>query len=196
MVIRLGKTQSNPFPNVRLEGDRIFLRPPVIEDWRDWAELREQSRVFLEPWEPAWPPDAHSRTVFQRRVRRQIQEWRDGAGYSFFFFRQGDERLLGGIGLSNVRRGVAQAGTLGYWIGQPFARLGFTSEAVDSVVRFAFRDLGLHRVEAACLPHNEASRRLLRRLGFQEEGYARGYLKIAGHWQDHILHALLREDRA
>src|SRR5690606_8353507 len=106
---------------------------------------------------------------------------------NFHILRREDNALLGGITLSNVRRGVAQAGTLGYWIGRPYARQGFMSEALAAVVNYGFEQQGLHRLEAACLPTNEASRRALLRTGFREEGYARRYLRIHGEWQDHLL---------
>jgi [ribosomal protein S5]-alanine N-acetyltransferase len=102
--------------------------------------------------------------------------------------------LTGGIGLSNVRRGVAETASLGYWIGEPYARQRYMSAALPLVLDFAFDRLRLHRVEAACLPTNVPSRALLLRTGFQQEGYARNYLLIDGKWQDHLLFAILRED--
>ena len=101
---------------------------------------------------------------------------------------------MGGVTLSNVRRGVAQAASVGYWIGERFARQGYMTEAVLAVVEFAFEELGLHRVEAACLPENDASRSLLLKVGFRQEGYARQYLRINGKWQDHLLFEMLRDD--
>ncbi len=196
MVLRLGRPTASPFPEVRLEGRRVMLRPPQAEDWREWAELREASRSFLTPWEPSWPPDSLTRTAYLQRLRRQIQDWRNGVGFAFFTFERSQGQLIGGIGLTQVRRGVAQTGTLGYWCGAAFANQGYTSEALRQVVAFAFTELDLHRVEAACLPENAASRALLARLGFQEEGMARGYLKINGRWRDHLLFARLCDDAA
>ena len=100
--------------------------------------------------------------------------------------------MLGALTLSNVRRGVAQMATLGYWIGAPFARQGYMTDALQALLPFAFDHLHLHRVEAACLPRNDASIALLRRAGFEQEGLARSYLKINGAWQDHLLFARLR----
>ena len=99
-------------------------------------------------------------------------------------------RLTGGITLSNVRRGVAQMGSVGYWCGKPFARHGHTLAAVRALSEFAFRTLGLHRLEAACIPENAPSRALLAKAGFTEEGFARAYLKINGAWRDHVLFGL------
>lgn len=177
-----------------IEGERVYLRPPRYGDWRAWAALREQSRGFLTPWEPTWPGDALSRASFRRRQRHVIAEWHEDSGYSFFIFRREDDRLLGGVTLSNLRRGIAQAASLGYWTGAPHARQGYMSAALQALLPFAFERLGLHRIEAACLPHNAASRRLLERTGFNEEGLARRYLRINGTWQDHVLYAVLRDD--
>ncbi|HEX3861701.1 MAG TPA: GNAT family protein [Stellaceae bacterium] len=187
---RLFLARSEPF---RLTGEQVFLRPPERGDYEDWASLRAASRNFLTPWEPSWPPDALSRGNFRARLSRYTEDWRTDQGYNFFIFRS-DEALAGGIGLSNLRRGVAETASLGYWIGQSFARQRLMTAALPLVIDFAFERLRLHRVEAACLPTNVPSRALLRRTGFHEEGYARNYLLIDGKWQDHLLFAVLRED--
>ena len=181
-------------PNLRLASGRVFIRPPEVADWPSWAELRTVSRAFLTPWEPTWPADALSRAAYRRRLARYSADWREDEGYNFLVFRAADKRLLGGLGLSNVRRGVAETGSLGYWIGAPHARQGYMTEALGLVLAFAFEQLRLHRVEAACLPINDASRSLLLTLGFTQEGYARRFLCIDGAWRDHLLFALLQED--
>lgn len=178
---------------LRLDASLVFMRPAQAADWEEWATLRDRSRDFLTRWEPTWPPDALARSAFQRRVKRQAQEWRRDEGYSFLVFERTTGQLVGGIGLSNVRRGVAQMATMGYWVGRPYARRGYTSEAARLALGFAFNQLGLHRVEAACLPDNEASQGLLDKVGFVREGYARGYLRIDGRWADHVLFGLLRD---
>ncbi|MGH6946555.1 MAG: GNAT family N-acetyltransferase [Kiloniellales bacterium] len=185
-----GKFTAGPV----LEGPRTYLRPPTQRDWRDWSQLRAASRTFLAPWEPTWPADALTRGSYRRRLRQYRAEVRDGSGQSFFLFRGEDDALLGGITLSNLRRGVAQSASLGYWIGAPVRRQGYMTEALAAIVDYGFDRLGLHRLEAACLPENEASQGLLLKAGFKEEGYARQYLKIDGRWRDHRLFALLRSD--
>lgn len=177
-----------------LKHGRVFLRLPRRRDWRAWSRLRATSQGFLAPWEPAWPADALTKRAFRRRVQQYVHEADMGQGYGFLIFRTGDDVLLGGISLNNIRRGVAQSASLGYWIGEPYARQGYMAEALSAVLDFAFEQLKLHRVEAACLPENAASQGLLRKLGFAEEGYARGYLRINGQWQDHVLFALLYDD--
>jgi ribosomal-protein-alanine N-acetyltransferase len=173
---------------------RVYLRPPLARDFADWARVRKQSKAFLIPWEPTWAHDALTRASYRRRLRHYVGEWRQGAGYAFFIFTREGERLVGGITLSNVRRGVAQAASVGYWIDEAHARQGYMTEALLAVCEFSFSRIGLRRLEAACLPQNEASRGLLEKVGFQYEGYAREYLRIDGEWRDHLLYALLRDD--
>jgi ribosomal-protein-alanine N-acetyltransferase len=129
-------------------------------------------------------------------MRRYAREFHDDLGYPFLIFRASDGVLVGGISLSNVRRGVAQSASLGYWIGVPYARKGYMSAAAAALLPFAHTSLRLRRIEAACLPNNAGSTRLLEKLGFEREGYAREYLCIAGKWQDHLLFAHLAGDHA
>lgn len=177
-----------------LEGARVVLRAPRMEDWQAWADVRAESRAFLVPWEPAWPRDALTQAAFRRRMRIVQRERQAGTAFGFFVAERESGALLGGLTLSEIRRGVAQAATLGYWIGERHARQGYMSEAVGAVLPFVFETLHLHRLEAACLPENEPSRRLLEKIGFRREGLARAYLKIDGQWRDHLLFALLDSD--
>jgi ribosomal-protein-alanine N-acetyltransferase len=177
-----------------VEGKRLYLRRPRAGDFAQWAALREQSRTFLTPWEPSWPSDALTRESYRRRLRRTQREWREETGYGFQLIRKADGALLGGITLGAVRRGVSDSCVLGYWLGAPFARQGLMTEAVHCALDFAFDRLGLHRVEAACLPANVASRGLLLKCGFREEGLAREYLRIDGAWADHARFAILSTD--
>ncbi len=177
-------------------GDGVYLRHPSMTDYETWAELRELSRDFLTPWEPTWPKDDLTRSAFRRRLRRYERDLKEDLAYPFFVFEAGHDQLVGGLTLSGVRRGVTQSCSVGYWIAEPFKRRGHTRAALRAVVPYVFGDLLLHRLEAACLPHNTASRALLTQLGFVEEGYAREFLKINGTWQDHVLYALLENDTA
>ena len=177
-----------------IEGNGVILRAPQIADYPEWSSLRERSREFLTPWEPTWPADDLTRGAFRRRVRRYAEDLRADQSYAFFLFRKQDETLLGGMTLANIRRGVAQAGSLGYWMGAPFAGRGYMTAAVEALIPFAFGALRLHRLEAACIPSNTASVRLLERSGFVREGMARQYLCINGLWQDHLLYGLVGTD--
>jgi ribosomal-protein-alanine N-acetyltransferase len=184
---------ADPLPSVVGEG--VILRTPQATDHAEWAALREHSREFLTPWEPTWPADDLSRSAFRRRIRRYTEDLRTDQSYAFLIFRSTDGRLVGGLTLANVRRGVAQAGSLGYWMGLPYTRHRYMTAAVRAVIPFAFGTLRLHRLEAACIPTNTASIRLLENTGFVREGYAREYLCINGIWQDHLLYGRLKDSK-
>jgi ribosomal-protein-alanine N-acetyltransferase len=177
-----------------LRGDGVWLRAPHAGDYEEWSELRFRSHDFLKPWEPTWPPDDLTRASFRRRLRRYSEERRLDHSHSFFLFQNDTNRLLGGVTISNIRRSVAQTGTVGYWTGQPYAGKGHMTAGVRALVPHCFGTLRLRRLEAACIPTNAASIRLLEKVGFEREGYAREYLCIDGIWQDHLLFALLRRD--
>jgi ribosomal-protein-alanine N-acetyltransferase len=191
----LFRTLGSPEPFPPISGQGVLMRTPQMSDFAAWAELREASRAFLTPWEPTWPLDDLTRSAFRQRMRRYAEDLRTDQAYPFFIFRSEDNALVGGLALANIRRGVAQAGSLGYWIGARFARCGYMTAAVRALIPVAFDVLHLHRLEAACIPTNLASIRLLEKTGFQREGYARSYLCINGVWQDHLLYALLQNDR-
>jgi [ribosomal protein S5]-alanine N-acetyltransferase len=182
---------TEPLPTI--EGDGLLLRTPQMTDYEEWSALREASREFLVPWEPTWPDDDLTRGAFRRRIKRYSEDLRSDQGYAFLIVRYSDGALVGGLTLANIRRGVAQACSLGYWMGRPFVRQSYMTAAVRAVVPFAFATLRLHRIEAACIPTNAGSIRLLEKNGFIREGYARQYLCINGIWQDHLLFARLND---
>ncbi|WP_196053612.1 GNAT family N-acetyltransferase [Paracoccus lichenicola] len=179
---------------VRLETERIVLRLPAHTDFHAWVSLRQSSRDFLTPWEPVWSPDHLTRKSFVNRVYWAARASRGGTALPLFLVRR-DGVLLGAITLDNIRRGPAQSGTIGYWIGQDFARQGYMREAIGVLVHHAFTALDLSRIEAACLPENAASRGVLEKSGFKYEGVAQSYLQIDGRWRNHVLYANLRSDR-
>ncbi|TQI76030.1 [SSU ribosomal protein S5P]-alanine acetyltransferase [Bosea sp. AK1] len=185
---------SEPPSRPLIRTPNLYLRAPQAGDHAAWSALRMESREFLAPWEPTWNEDDLTRTSFRLRAKRAAREISTDEAYSLFIFETHTETLLGGLTLGLVRRGVAQACTLGYWMGRRHAGKGHMTEAVRGAVRFAFSDLALHRVEAACQPNNEPSRRLLERVGFRHEGLARAYLKINGNWADHLLYGVLASD--
>lgn len=189
-LFRIGVSPDTP---TFLRGDGLYLRPGEMRDFEQWANLRDRSRTFLTPWEPVWPSDDLTRAAFRRRIRAQAEELENDEAYPFLIFRD-DDALLGGLTVGQVRRGVSQTATLGYWMGEPFAGRGYMSRAVRAAANFTFGTLRLHRLEAACLAHNASSIRVLERVGFVREGFARSYLRINGRWQDHVLFALLESD--
>ena len=179
---------------VRLETERIVLRLPAHGDFHAWTSLRQSSRDFLTRWEPVWSPDHLTRKSFVNRVYWAARASRGGTALPLFLVRR-DGVLLGAITLDNIRRGPAQSGTIGYWIGQDFARQGYMREAIGVLVHHAFTALDLSRIEAACLPENVASRGVLEGSGFKYEGVAQSFLQIDGRWRNHVLYANLRGDR-
>lgn len=180
---------------IRIETERMTLRLPQHGDWHSWSALRAESSDFLHPWEPVWSPDHLMRKAFTNRVYWASRAQSQGTALPLLLFQREDQALLGAITLDNIRRGPAQAATIGYWIGQRHARHGFMREALLAVVHHAFTALDLSRVEAACLPENAASRGVLEKTGFKYEGVAQSYLQIAGRWRNHVLYANLRGDR-
>lgn len=181
-------------PDAEIRGEFVSLRLPNMSDYAAWAELRALSRQHLTPWEPQWARDELTRSSFRRRLRHIQREVRDDLGYAYLIFAETPLTLVGGLNISNVRRGIAQTASIGYWIGAPYAGRGLMTDAARTVTHFAFATLRLNRIEAACLPSNAASARVLAKVGFRLEGRARRYLKIDGRWQDHDLYALLHDD--
>ncbi|MBB3808815.1 GNAT family N-acetyltransferase [Pseudochelatococcus contaminans] len=185
-------TAGSQSPFVR--GAGIHLRIPQMRDFEAWAAIREESRSFLERWEPTWPPDDLTRPAFRRRIAWYEEDVARDASYPFFLFREEDGALMGGLTLGPVRRGVVQTCTLGYWMGERYACQGYMTKAVIAASHFVYSSLGLRRIEASCLPINRPSIGLLEKVGFVREGYAREYLCIAGVWEDHFLYAMLKDE--
>ena len=180
---------------LQIETQRMTLRSPTHSDFRPWAALRLASADHLTPWGPSWAADHLTRKAFTNRVYWAQRSVTSGTALPLFMFRRDDDALIGAITLDNIRRGPAQAGTLGYWTGASFARQGYMQEAIQAVVHYAFTRVDLSRIEAACLPENAASRGLLESCGFKYEGVAQSYLQISGRWRTHVLYAALRMDR-
>lgn len=193
MARSLFRFLSGASQGVLIEGDGVFLRPPVPADFEPWRALRQASRGFLEPWEPTWGSDELTRPAFRSRLRRYEQDHLAGHALALFLFLD-NGRLAGGLTLGSIRRGAAQSCTLGYWMGEAHAGRGHMHAALKAVVPYAFEAMRLHRIEAACIPDNMRSLALLEKAGFRREGYLRQYLKINGVWRDHLLYARIAGD--
>ena len=180
---------------VCVDTERLYLRAPAQTDYRQWSELRHASKEFLTPWEPTWSPDHLSRKSFFNRVYWSQKNINGGTAIPLFMFRREDDKFVGAITLDNIRHGPAQTGTMGYWIGQPYARHGYMTEALLAMVHYAFSTMDISRVESACLPENVASRGVLEKCGYKYEGVAQAYIQINGRWRTHVLYAALRADR-
>ncbi|MGZ2405974.1 GNAT family N-acetyltransferase [Rhizobium ruizarguesonis] len=179
---------------VELENDRYLLRLPRYQDFNQWHRLRAESRKFLEPWEPTWRRDELTEGAYRARVVRGKQEYTSGQAVPLFIFLKGDMTLVGGVTIGYIRRGAAQSCMIGYWMGERHAGQGHMFAALQMVIPYIFTGLELHRIEAACIPDNTRSIRLLEKAGFQREGYLRGYLKINGQWHDHVMFSRLATD--
>jgi [ribosomal protein S5]-alanine N-acetyltransferase len=180
---------------LKIDTERMVLRLPQHSDWVQWSALRRESLAFLTPWEPVWAADHFTRRAFTNRVYWASRAESQGTALSVLLVRREDQMLLGALTLDNIRRGPAQAGTIGYWMGAPYARQGYMREAILAVTHHAFTRMDLSRLEAACLPENSASRGVLEKCGFKYEGVAQSYLQINGRWRNHVLYANLRADR-
>mgnify|MGYP001350732227 FL=1 len=178
----------------KLTGERVFLRPPKRRDALKWQKLRMSSKSFLVPWEPSWDASSCTRRAYLRYFKNSNYLANMDRAYSFLIFKTDDKTLLGGINVGNVRRGVSQSASLGYWIGEKHSRNGYMKEALKLLIPSLFVDLRLNRIEAATLEENIASKNLLKKIGFKKEGVLRKYLKINGTWRDHILYGLLEND--
>ncbi|MBO9630443.1 GNAT family protein [Shinella sp. M31] len=191
-VFRFLSRQSD---TVELADDRHLLRLPRFHDYRQWYQLRSESRRFLEPWEPTWRGDELTESSFRARVIRNEQEFSSGQAVPLFVFERAEKTLLGGLTVGYIRRGAAQCCMIGYWMGERHAGQGHMFGALKLVIPYIFSSLQLHRIEAACIPDNTRSIRLLEKAGFRQEGYLREYLKINGEWRDHVMFSLLAADR-
>lgn len=185
---------EDSFHDIVLKTDRLYLRAPRKRDEEAWLHIRETSRAFLEPWEPSWPNRPLLRRDFKAFYKARRKKWQLDAGYSFFFFSQDDDKLMGSVNINNVVRGVAQFASLGYWMGAPYHNQGYMSEGLARIVSYCFDDLALHKITASCIPENKPSQKVLENLGFTYEGMARRHLKIAGQWRDHKAYGLLDSD--
>lgn len=173
-----------------IESGSVRLRAAEPSDFQDWQALREESRKHLTQWEPDWRDKETTIDAFRARLRLYGRQQRAGVGLSLCVRLIAGDRLIGGATLSDIRAHASHSATLGYWIGEKFLRRGYGLAAVKGVLRHAFEEMGLNRIEAACQPGNVASRALLAKAGFREEGFARDYLFINGAWRDHLLFAL------
>jgi ribosomal-protein-alanine N-acetyltransferase len=177
-----------------LYGEHHLLRLPRNSDYREWFRLRSDSRAFLQPWEPTWRSDELTEAAFRARVLRAGQEYSTSLAVPLLVFRKDDMTLLGGLTIGYIRRGASQSCMIGYWMGERHAGHGHMLAALKVAIPYIYGGLQLHRIEAACIPDNGKSIRLLEKAGFEREGLLRKYLKINGEWRDHVMFSRLPED--
>jgi ribosomal-protein-alanine N-acetyltransferase len=177
-----------------ITGRKVILRPPQYSDWKAWADERKKNKLYLQPWEPLWSINELERSSFVKRVRMFERLSHNDQAYSFLIFTSDNEDFIGEVNISNVLRGIIQSCTIGYWIAKDCEGKGMMSESLELVKEFIFNELKLHRIEAACLPHNMPSLKVLLKNGFIEEGTARKLLKINDKWQDHTVLSFILDD--
>jgi ribosomal-protein-alanine N-acetyltransferase len=177
-----------------ITGQKVILRPPQYSDWKAWADERKKNKLYLQPWEPLWSINELERSSFVKRVRMFERLSHNDQAYSFLIFTSDNEDFIGEVNISNVQRGIIQSCTIGYWIAKDCEGKGMMSESLELVKEFIFSELKLHRIEAACLPHNMPSLKVLLKNGFIKEGTARKLLKINDKWQDHTVLSFILDD--
>ena len=175
---------------------RVVLRPLVSDDFPQWREVRRANRDWLTKWEPkriaASPDVVEDRSAFSMRCHSRERERQLGSGFGFGVFVAGN--FAGEVNLNSVQRGPFQNAYVGYWIDERHAGHGYTPEAVVAVIRYAFEELDLHRIQISIVPRNTASRRVVEKIGVRAEGVAERYLEINGVWEDHIRFAITSEE--
>lgn len=194
MVWPLRDKNSDAPPDVRIETDRLVLRPAYAGDYPQWKFVRSRNYDYLKPFEPAWSAGCLSKDFFERRVKRLTDDWNNDRTYAFVLIHKEEGSLIGGLNINNVSRGAANFGSLGYWLDESAQGQGYMTEAGFAVLGHAFSTLHFSRMNAATLAHNQKSRTMLERLGFAEEGFAQKYIQIDGRRQDHVLFGLNAED--
>ncbi|MBL4804695.1 MAG: GNAT family N-acetyltransferase [Alphaproteobacteria bacterium] len=193
-ALKFSSLKKPSFPAIELSAERIYMRPPMIEDAKSWAEVRGRNISHIQPFDPKWPDDALTPDLFLRRISRQFYEWQHDRARAFLIFDTHTHALIGGMNINNICRGAAQYASLGFWIDEDCQGQGLMREALALTLKYCFEDLKLHRVHASCLPHNERSKKTLHAAGFKKEGFAEKYLQINGLWEDHVLFGLPKEN--
>jgi ribosomal-protein-alanine N-acetyltransferase len=185
------RVHSSP---LQLDGRRIALRTLTEADYPEWFEVRTRCRGWLIPWEPrpkGSPLPSEDRGSFAARCAIRERERQLGTGYGFGIF---TDRFVGEVTLSSIQRGPFQTASIGYWVDEAVAGHGLVPEAVVVTLRFAFESLTLHRVEISIIPRNQASRRVVEKLGIRMEGISERFLEIDGAWEDHCRFAITSEE--
>ncbi|WP_010492088.1 GNAT family N-acetyltransferase [Paenibacillus elgii] len=177
-----------------VHGDRIYIRPLDLPDVPALHRLRAENETFFRPFEPLQDSNAFTLDAVRESLVKTIAEREQDSAYAFGIFLNGTDELIGRVRLSSIVRGPWQNANLGYYISERFNGQGYMSEAVGLALRFAFENCGLHRVQAAIMPRNRGSIRVVEKNAMRLEGLARNYLQIHGVWEDHAIYAMTREE--
>jgi [ribosomal protein S5]-alanine N-acetyltransferase len=177
-----------------IESERLILRLLEPEDCSSAIAYHRNNKEHLMPFGPKWPPDFFNEEFWTKQVEINKQEYRADKSARFFLFEKSSPDVIGTVSFGGILRGAAQFSYLGYGLAKDKEKRGYMTEILKEAIKFAFNDLKLHRVMANYIPTNEASGKILKRLGFTVEGYASDYLYLNGKWQDHILTSLTNHD--
>ena len=186
-----------PSLSTRVATEHLVLRPPRTQDVPEMRRALRINAVHLRPWSiaPAAGEDPASLASVSRSVLQNRREWKRGQSFVFLVVhRDNERRVIGRVTLGGVLRGAFQNAYLGYWIDEEHQGRGLMTEAVLATTAFAFGSGGLHRVQAAVMPRNAASLRVVEKAGYRREGVAERYLSIAGVWEDHVIYATTAEE--
>ena len=189
-------------PLLELETERLFLQVPPVGAARRILEYCERNREHLSRWEPFRPEEYFTISFWRQQLLAAREEFLSGQSVRSFLVERDPKARDGGrsgpvIGVANLTqivRGVLQAGSLGYSLDEASEGKGLMTEALEALIGYAFDELELHRIMANYIPANDRSAAVLERLGFEREGFARRYLYIDGAWRDHVLTARLRDE--
>ena len=177
----------------RLYSERLQVRLLEPHEKDLMVRFRNENRDYLKPWEPLRRPDFFTEGFWEIQLRLTLRDFREGASAGFVLLSPVEDEVLGVCNYTNIVRGTFQSCQLGYALAEKHQHKGLMFEALSMTNQYMFDDLGLHRIMAGYLPHNERSGKLLDRLGFEKEGLARKYLKINGRWEDHQLTSLIND---
>lgn len=179
----------------KLESERIILRLACLDDVPAIIRYYTENKIHLAPFEPLRFSGFYTESYWYEQVKQALYEFSTDYSLQLFLFtKENEDAIIGSINFRNFIRGVFQSCTLGYSLAEASQGKGYMTEALEVAINYVFAQLNMHRIMASYLPHNQRSGRLLKRLGFVVEGYARDYLLIDGHWQDHILSSLINHN--
>ena len=176
-----------------LETNRLDLKLSDLDFVNDVLEFYLENKGFLREWEPSKAKAFFSVAYLEAVLNNEIEQTKFGGLYRFWIYKKENEKLIGNICLSNIVRGAFQSCHIGYKLGEKEMNKGYMSESLEAVIKFAFENLKLHRLEANIMPRNSASMKLVKKIDFREEGLAKRYIKINGKWEDHIHMVLLNK---
>lgn len=173
---------------------RCRLRLATLEDAKSIVDFYHRNKEHLSKWDPKIPDGFYTQKYWEQRINSFNEEFLNKESLRLYIFLPGSDELIGNINFTTFERGPFQNCRVGYKIDHEYEGKGLMSESLRAACDYIFRELNFHRIEANYIPSNKKSGKLLKRLGFEENGVAKNYLRIAGGWQDHNLTSLINND--